>query len=155
MVVLVNCYYIFRNNNPTTSEKNLEEKINTNTIIEPISEIYTITGEELGEYGKKIILNANTDMPVSKYLYKLPSGTYDIKTTDKKYATFWLVKDQIIKNSDNDYPEELEYVNEQYMLTSGEDDFNGKAKKNIQIEIHSDESILIIGNSTLICEKIF
>ena len=48
---------------------------------------YTITGETLGQYGKEITLNKDSDMPVKKYLYKLPAGTYKVTTTFDKMAT--------------------------------------------------------------------
>ena len=48
---------------------------------------YTLTGEQLGEYGREVILNKDTDMPTTKYLYKLPSGTYKVTTNNEKITT--------------------------------------------------------------------
>ena len=118
--------------------------------------VYEIKGEELGEYGRKVILNENTDLPTEKYLYKLPAGTYEVTTSTDKMASFNIVKDEINYNNDNlDYPEELNYVsNEGYLLTTGDNDLNGRAKKSVIVELAGDESFLIIGTDTLFFEKI-
>lgn len=118
--------------------------------------VYEIKGEELGEYGKKVILNENTDLPDTNYLYKLPAGTYEVTTDTDKMASFYIVKDEINQNSDNpDYPEELNYVSsEGYLLTAGDDDFNGHAKKSVTVELAEDESFQIVGTDTLFFEKI-
>lgn len=114
---------------------------------------YTLTGEETGEYGKKIILNANSDMPTTKYVYKLPEGNYEVTTTFDKLAAFFIVKDEISLTGAKDYPEELNYVGEQYSLTNGNDDYNGKAKHSVNITINNDESILINGKETFVFKK--
>lgn len=113
--------------------------------IEEAAVVYTITGGETGEYGKIVTLNKDTDMPVEKYLYKLPAGTYKVTTTDEKMASFFIVKDEIIIDEDNvDYPENLDYVStDGYLMTAGDDDFNGKAKKEVVVTIAEDESISI------------
>ena len=45
---------------------------------------YVLTADETGEYGRIVTLNANTDMPVDKYLYKIPAGKYKVTTDHKK-----------------------------------------------------------------------
>ena len=112
---------------------------------------YEIVGEQLGKYGTEITLNANTDMPVKKYLYKLPAGSYTVTTTYDKMATFFIVKDKITIEEGNDkYPEILDYVSEGYLLTAGDNDFNGTAKKSVDIELKADESIQTVGTATYI-----
>lgn len=103
---------------------------------------YTITGETLGEYGKKITLNKNTDMPVDKYLYKIPAGTYTATTNNDSKTSFFIVKDEIHKTDDEKYPEELNYVEgSSYLLTKGE---------TIEFTIKEDESIQLVGTDNLI-----
>lgn len=134
-----------------TSNTNVNESVqkeNKNTVK------YELTGEELGEYGREVILNKNTDLPATKYLYKLPAGKYKGTTTFEKMATFWIVKDEVVKTGTEKYPEELNYVSEQYGLTAGDDDFNGMAKKEVEFTLNSDESILLIGHNNYIFEKI-
>lgn len=110
---------------------------------------YTLTGETLGEYGKEVTLNKDSDMPVKKYLYKLPAGTYKVTTSFDKMASFYIVKDDITTESGNsEYPETLNYVGEAYLLTAGTDDFNGKAKKEVSITLNTDESVSIVGTQT-------
>ena len=111
---------------------------------------YTLTGEQLGEYGKKVVLNENSDMPVTKYLYKLPEGTYKVTTTFEKVASFYVVKDETVNTGTSEYPEELNYVSEAYFLTNGNDN---NIKKDVEISIKNDESILIIGTNTFTFEK--
>ena len=117
---------------------------------------YTITGQTTGEYGKEVTLNANSDTPASKYLYKLPSGKYKVTTTYEKMASFFIVKDQIKIDSNNkDYPETLDYVEgKSYLLTAGKDDFNGKAKKEVEVTIGKDESVQIVNSPQLTFKKI-
>lgn len=107
--------------------------------------VYTITGGETGEYGRVVTLNKDTDLPVDKYLYKLPAGTYKVTTTNEKMASFFIVKDEItIEEGNTDYPEILDYVSTTgYQLTAGEDDFNGHAKKEVVVTIAEDESVSI------------
>ena len=125
----------------------------------PENPIYILTGETLGEYGRKIVLNPNTDMPESKYLYKLPAGTY-IVSTNEEYAAFSIVKDEIGKEEGNEeYPDILQYSGDvgQYQLTSGENDtndLNGYAKRNYTVQIGEDESFQIVGTETITFEKI-
>lgn len=135
----------------STTQNNVQ--LNSISDIAEEKEIYNIIGEEIGKYGKKVILNANTDSPTEKYLYKIPSGTYQVTTTDLKYSTFWIVKDNIVKTGTEQYPEELEYVGEQQMLTANNDNLNGQAKKVIEITINDDESIQTVGKSVLTFEK--
>lgn len=116
---------------------------------------YVITGQTAGEYGKEVVLNANSDTSTSKYLYKLPSGKYKVTTTYEKMASFFIVKDQIKIDSDNkDYPETLDYVEgKSYLLTAGKDDFNGKAKKEVEVTIGEDESVQIVDSPQLTFKK--
>lgn len=115
---------------------------------------YTITGETLGEYGKEVTLNQNSDMPTKKYLYKLPAGTYKATTSFNKMANFFIVKDETITVSNNtEYPEELNYVGEAYLLTAGDNDFNGHAKKEVTITLGEDESVQVVGTNTFVFEK--
>lgn len=118
---------------------------------------YEITGGELGDYGKSIVLNQNTDSPVTKYLYKLPAGKYKVVTTTEKVAAFSIVKDQIgIESGNEQYPETLQYSGEmaQYRLTAGDDNFNGTVKKEYSITVSADESIEIAENDSLIFEEL-
>lgn len=118
------------------------------------AEKYILVGEELGEYGRKVILNKNTDMPVEKYLYKLPAGTYTVTTTNEKMSAFSVVKDEIgIEEGNTDYPETLQYVGQQYLLTAGDDDFNGYASKSVVVTLAEDECFQLIGADTFIFEK--
>lgn len=131
-----------------------EKGLNDNTTSTNSAETYTIVGEEIGEYGKKVVLNANTDMPAEKYLYKLPAGTYIVTTSFEKLANFYIVKDETTtEEGNNEYPEILDYVSEAYMLTNGENDFNGKASKSVEITLGEDESIQVIGTPTLVFSK--
>ena len=79
------------NSSVSVSETTVSVTDNKSAVNNPT---YTLTGETLGEYGREVVLNAETDMPVSKYLYKLPAGTYTV-TTEEKYAAFSVVKDEI------------------------------------------------------------
>ncbi|MDR1563914.1 MAG: hypothetical protein LBS74_03045 [Oscillospiraceae bacterium] len=115
--------------------------------------IYTIKGEELGEYGKKITLNKDSDTPVDKYIYKLPSGSYKVTTAAENIAAFSIVKDELNNNGDEKYPEELNYIGGQYLLTLGTDTLNGKAVKEVVVTINDDESIQIVGTDEFVFEK--
>lgn len=103
---------------------------------------YELSSNSLGEYGKAVVLNKDSDMPATKNLYKLPAGKYKVTTTNKKYSAFWIVKDEIGKE-DSKYPEILQYVGEQYTLTAGDDDLNGHASKEATITLKEDESIFL------------
>ena len=105
--------------------------------------VYRLKSGELGEYGRIVTLNANTDMPVDKYLYKLPAGEYTATTTFDKMASFFIVKDETATEDNPDYPEILQYVGDSYMLTAGEVDFNGTAQKQVGFTLNEDESIQI------------
>lgn len=111
---------------------------------------YTLVGGETGEYGRKVVLNANTDLPATKYLYKIPAGTYKVTTTFEKLSEFYTVKDNTVNTGTPEYPEELSYVGGPYDLTSGTDDFNGRASKEVTLTLAEDESVLINGTETLI-----
>ena len=114
---------------------------------------YTLTGEQLGEYGREVVLNKDTDMPVTKYLYKIPSGTYKVTTDNQKVTSFYVVKDDITIEEDNtEYPETLNYVSPGYLITNGD---TGKiATKDATITVNDDESIQIVDKDTIILEKI-
>lgn len=93
-------------------------------------------------------------MPAKKYLYKLSAGTYKATTSFNKVASFFIVKDTTTQESgDSQYPETFNYVGEAYLLTAGDDDFNGKAKKDATITLAGDESIQIVGTETFTFEK--
>lgn len=114
---------------------------------------YTITGETLGEYGKKITLNKNTDIPVDKYLYKIPAGSYIVTTNNDKVTSFFIVKDDVVNNGDDKYPEELNYV-KSFLITSNDSMINDTIKKEFEIEVKEDESIQLVGTDDLnITEK--
>lgn len=120
-----------------------------------VTKTFTLIGEELGDYGKKIVLNEKTDMPAEKYLYKLPAGKYTVSTKSEKVASFFVVKDDVgTEEGNNDYPEVLQYVGEGYRLTSGDNDFNGTVKKNVTVSLKEDESFLLIGKDTFTFETI-
>ena len=105
---------------------------------------YELVGGEVGEYGTVITLNKDTDMPVDKYMYKLPAGDYTVTTTNQKVSAFYVAKDEIGQEEGNtEYPEILVPVTEEYMLTAGDDDLNGHAQKEVTISIKSDESIVL------------
>lgn len=83
-------------------------------------------------------------MPVEKRLYKLPAGKYRVTTTNEKLSSFYIVKDETgIEEGNTEYPETLVYVSEGYLLTCGDNNYNGTAQKEVTIEIASDESILL------------
>lgn len=138
----------------TTQQINIQPIENSNVKDANSSENiqYTITGETLGELGKEIILNKNTDMPTTKYLYKLPEGSYKVTTNTTGLGNFYIVKDEIT-TEDTAYPEILNYVGSAYMLTNGNNTFNGKAKKEVTITLKDDESIQIVGNDTYYFKK--
>lgn len=115
---------------------------------------YTIIGEKTGKYGKIITLNKDTDMPVDKYLYKLPAGKYKVTTNDTTMASVFVVKDETgIEEDNTDYPEILQYVSEGYNLMVG-DDLNGHASDSCEISISKDESFQVVGTSKLTFTKI-
>ncbi len=146
VVVLGIIGFIIRDPEPETNpQNNVETKQNNNEGIK-----YTLVGGETGEYGKKVVLNADTDLPATKYLYKIPTGTYTVTTTYEKLSEFWVVKDEVVRTGTPEYPEELNYAGGPYDLTAGDDDFGGRASKELIIKISEDESILINGSETLI-----
>ena len=121
-----------------------------------VAKKYELSGAELGEYGTVVVLNKDTDMPVEKNLYKLPAGKYKATTTNDKLSSFFIVKDEIgIEEGNEDYPETLQYVGDEYDLTAGANDFGGRAKKEVTIEIAADESILLpTKTDTIIVEEV-
>ncbi len=136
----------------TDAKESLDNSNQESTINEAVT--YRLVGEELGEYGKMVILNENTDLPVEKYLYKLPAGTYTVTTTNEKMASFFIVKDEIgIDEENTDYPEILQYVGQGYLLTAGENDYNGNAKKNVTVTLADDECFQLIGKDVFLFEK--
>jgi hypothetical protein len=115
-----------------------------------------LVSEVLGEYGRLVILNESTDMPAEKYLYKIPSGKYKVTTLSKK-AAFAIVKDEIaIEEGNDDYPECLDYVTEQFILTNkDDDDLNGHAEKDVIVEVGEDESVSIpLGGNEIVFKPI-
>lgn len=157
LIIVVVVIGMFGNTNDTintTNTTNITNEITNEVIENTEKEVYTIKGEEIGEYGREVVLNANTDMPVTKYLYKLPAGTYIVTTDFEKMVSFYIVKDKTTTEEDNtEYPEVLDYVSEAYMLTNGDNDFNGHASKSVEITLGEDESISLVGTNTLILEK--
>lgn len=89
----------------------MSDQVNEGTD-QSIGNIYRITGGETGEYGRKVTLNANSDMPNDKYLYKLPAGTYAITTTAKG-TQISVVKDSTTMEGEI---EVLDYVGEPIVL---------------------------------------
>ena len=105
------------------------------------ADIVLVAGE-LGEYGRVITLNADTDMPDDRYLYKIPAGKYKVITTWSKMTSFGIVNDNNEKAIDPDTNYEyMPHVGDDYSLTAGEDDFNGHAEKEVVITLGEDESI--------------
>lgn len=124
------------------TEQTTEEQIETNLFNKDTAD-YILKEGELGEYGRVITLNANSDMPVDKYLYKLPSGTYVVTTNFEKMTGFNIVKDEItIEEGNEDYPECLDYVSSSGYL-SANPDYNENANTQITITLNDDESISI------------
>lgn len=123
----------------------------------PAGKIYELSGADLGEYGTAVVLNKDTDMPVEKHLYKLPAGKYKVTTTNEKVSSFYIVKDEVgIEEGNETYPENLVYVDANgYLLTAGDNDFNGHAQKEVVIELAADESIsLPTETDTIIVEEV-
>lgn len=123
---------------------------------EPVRKRYELSGAELGEYGTSIVLNQNTDMPVEKRLYKLPAGKYRVTTTNEKVSAFYVVKDVVgLEEGNSDYPEILVYVGDGYLLTAGDNDLNGHALREVEVEVASDESILLpTEKDTIVVEEL-
>mgnify|MGYP000974594734 FL=1 len=138
----------------TDNDSNQTQSTVTSTATQQEAVTYTITGETLGEYGKEVTLNKDSDMPDKNFLYKLPAGSYKVTTASEKIANFFIVKDEIGTEAGNsEYPEILNNVGEGYFLTTGDNDLNGKAKKDVIITLGADESIQIVGTQTLILVK--
>lgn len=116
-------------------------------------ETYVLTGEQLGKYGREVVLNKDTDMPVTKYLYKIPAGKYKVTTDNEKVSSFYVVKDEI-GHEDTEYPEVLQYVTEGFLITISDNTFNGHVQKTVEITLNDDESIQIVGTDTIKLEKI-
>ena len=109
---------------------------------------YEVIGGELGEYGKEVILNKNTDMPTTKILYKIPTGTYVVTTDAEKVISVAIVKDEIANTGSENYPEELQYVTNPQNLTAS-DGYEKLALKEYEITINDGESLLINGEATI------
>ena len=151
VVVILGVIGLFMQDDTTTTNTANNSDNTSNSSKQAVT--YTVTGETLGEYGKEITLNQNSDMPTKKYLYKLPVGTYKVTTLFNKMASFYIVKDETTTESNSEYPEALNYVGEAYLLTAGDDDFNGKAKKEVTITLNADESVQVVGTETFVFEK--
>lgn len=138
----------------TNVSNNVNYTDNTSSIIEEndtISNVYTIQGEQLGEFGKKITLNSNTDMPVDKYLYKLPAGDYAITTTSENTVSISVVKDELTYEN-SEYPEVLNYVSTPENISGNKERIGiANIKDCIEIHLNEDESICVngIGEITL------
>lgn len=96
---------------------------------EQIGKTYEITGGVIGDYGRKVTLNANTDMPIDRYLQKIPAGTYKVSTDQKVTTYVGIVKDATAMTGNERYPEELQYIvtqkfepGETFELTLAEDE---------------------------------
>ena len=125
------------------TEQTTEEQMETIESFNKDTADYVLKEGELGEYGRVITLNANSDMPEDKYLYKLPSGTYVVTTNFEKMTGFNIVKDEItIEEGNDDYPECLDYVSSSGYL-SANPDYNENANTQITITLNDDESISI------------
>lgn len=128
-----------------TTEESTEEKSGgaEEEYSEDNADIVVVAGE-LGDYGRSITLNANTDLSDERYLYKIPAGNYKVITTWEKLTSFGIVKDDneiaIDPETNNEY---MPHVGDDYFLTAGEDDFNGHAEKEVVITLGEDESIWI------------
>ena len=125
------------------------------SITSPAKEVLKLTGEKLGEYGRVVILNANSDLPTEKYLYKVPAGKYKITTDFAKAAAVYIVKDEIQYTGSEKYPQELAYIGKGQNLTAGEELVKkGLATKEIIVTIGEDESILLVGEYNIFLEKV-
>lgn len=121
----------------------------------PAKEIIKLTGEELGEYGRIVILNVNSDLPAEKYLYKVPAGKYRVTTDAAKAATVYIVKDEVQYTGSEKYPQELAYIGKGQIVTAGEELVKkGLASKEIIVTIAEDESILLVGKYNIFLEKV-
>lgn len=133
-----------QNNNQETEQQSIE-----------LGNKYILNYNDLDKYGKIITLNADSDMPTEKRLFKIPAGKYKVTTSNPKYSAFWIVKDETVLEEDNDYPEVLQYVGGQYMLTTSDDNLNDHASKEVIVTIASDESILLLdSNDSITLEEI-
>ena len=139
--------------NSSANTENLLSNTTQDTTTQSEKQIFTFESEEVGEYGKMIVLNQNTDFPTPKYLYKLPSGTYKVTSTTNNTIGVSVVKDELTRE-DGDYPEALNYVGEQSVI-SGNPQKIGTAniKESATITIGSDESVSLVGKGTISFEK--
>lgn len=107
------------------------------------SATYTITGGVLGQYGKEVVLNASTDMPTKKYLYKLPAGSYTVEISSGKSAQVGIVKDATVQTGSAPYTEELSYSSSVVV-------FSGEKK---DITVSEDESVLVLDGDSIVVMK--
>ena len=106
------------------------------------------------EYRKVITLNPDTDGPVEKVLYKVPTGKYKATTDFKKVAPLGVVKDEL-NQIEGDYPDELNYVTEIFTITGNPEYFNEKlAKVEVIIEVGADESISVPNDTTIKLQEV-
>lgn len=94
---------------------------------------YKIKGQELGQYGSKIILNDDKN---EKIIYKLPKGKYEASAESKETDGFFIIKDGILTNKEN--KDSLQYVSK----------VSCKYRSKEIITLKEDESILIPKNDT-------
>ena len=105
---------------------------------------YELSGADLGRHGTVVVLNKDTDMPVEKNLYRIPAGKYTVITSNERLTSIFIIKDEVgVEDGNDEYPETLQYVGEEYDLTSGSNDFGSRAKEEVTIEVAADESILL------------
>ena len=82
VVVVLGIIGSFEKETENLSTNTKESNINTTTK-------YTLVGQTIGSYGKVVILNKDSDLPATKYLYKIPAGIYKVTTTYEKLSEFW------------------------------------------------------------------
>lgn len=143
---------------PTTQETEVTVTETTLKETEPTIEVfetYTLNSSELGEFGRLVTLNATTDMPVDRYLYKLPAGQYRVHITSYYPSSFRVVKDDItIEEGNDEYPEVLDYVQlEEYnngdcfmLIGTNGNDLNGNAVDEVIFNLNEDESVCLYGS---------
>ena len=124
----------------------IETQSPTNKIISDI----TIKSGEYGAYGKRVVLAPKTDMPDTRYVYKLPTGDYKvINGSTKTVASFAVVKDKLIPHEDDPSIDTFEFVGEQHSLASADNDMNGIAQSEYTVTLNEDEQFLIYNGSTI------
>jgi hypothetical protein len=117
----------------------------------PVAEIIEISNNDTTN-AKEVVLNADSDMPVTKFLHKVDAGTYQVTTNFDKVVPVAIVKDEINVIENSDYPDELNFV-EIFKLTGNPEKFEGSVGNKI-ITIAEDESISLADSpATIFLEK--